>query len=607
MKALIFNSGIGKRMGELTSHTHKSMIKLLNGETLFERQIRILQECGIKEFVITTGPFEHQLIEITKKEAYKDLIFHFVHNDLYDKTNYIYSFYLAKDFLNDDFLTLHGDLVFNKKLVETILENKFPSIGLINKNLPLPEKDFKARVINNRIVEVGINIFDENCFTFQPLYKLSQKDFKVWINSVVDFIENKNIFDVYAENAFNEVSSNMNINVMSYDGFYINEIDNLDDYEKVSKEIEAMDYKEQEILYGFENIRNIIGKYNIKKPFVVIAPFLKNGWVTQKLEEFLEPIYFSDFKANPIYEDCVKGLELFKKNNCDSIISIGGGSAIDTAKSIKLFLPLDSNDNFLKQNHKYINLKHICIPTTAGTGSESTRYSVIYFEGNKQSLTDDMLIPEVAILEKKFLETLSLEQKKATIFDALCHSIESMWSINSNTQSIEYAEKAIKLILPNIQRYLDGELEDLQVIFDAANLAGKAINISQTTAAHALSYKLTSLYNIPHGKAVALLLPSVMQKLIEKKSVILDSKKVKHIEIIFEKLSILFNVDSISNAMRYLSKIINDVFDNSLIKIDDNQMKILCESVNMTRLKNFPVALNENDIYDIYSSIRVKI
>lgn len=132
MKALIFNSGIGKRMGELTKNSPKSMVKLLNGETIFERQIRILSECGIKDFVITTGPFEDQLVNVTKKDAYKNLSFKFVHNDLYAETNYIYSCYLAKKYLDDDLLTLHGDLVFNKNLVIKMLKDQRKSLGLIN-------------------------------------------------------------------------------------------------------------------------------------------------------------------------------------------------------------------------------------------------------------------------------------------------------------------------------------------------------------------------------------------------------------------------------------------------------------------------------------------
>ena len=119
MKAVIYNSGLGKRMGELTKNCHKSMVKLNNGETIFERQIRLLSECGIKNFLVTTGPFEEQLIEVSKK--FSHLHFTFVRNPIYDKTNYIYSMYLARQYFDDDVITLHGDLVFNKKLIEDIL------------------------------------------------------------------------------------------------------------------------------------------------------------------------------------------------------------------------------------------------------------------------------------------------------------------------------------------------------------------------------------------------------------------------------------------------------------------------------------------------------
>ena len=123
MKAIIFNSGLGKRMGALTENNHKSMVHLSNGETIFERQLRVLSECGITDFVITVGPFKEHLMEVTKNEKFKHLNFVFVENPIYDKTNYIYSMFLAKEYLNDDFLLLHGDLVFNKELVEDVKDD----------------------------------------------------------------------------------------------------------------------------------------------------------------------------------------------------------------------------------------------------------------------------------------------------------------------------------------------------------------------------------------------------------------------------------------------------------------------------------------------------
>lgn len=241
MKAIIFNSGLGKRMGELTKNNPKSMVKLYNGETIFDRQIRILSECGIKEFIITTGPFKEQLEEASKK--FTNCNFNFVHNPLYQETNYIYSMYLAKDYLDDDVLLLHGDLVFNKKLVQKILSDNNPSVGLINEEKELPEKDFKARVNGGLLKEVSINIFDSDCYAFQPLYKLAKNDLKKWNLQIEKYVKENNV-NVYAENALNDILDEINITTLSYKNYYIDEIDNEEDYIRVNKEIEKIDENE---------------------------------------------------------------------------------------------------------------------------------------------------------------------------------------------------------------------------------------------------------------------------------------------------------------------------------------------------------------------------
>ena len=125
MKAIIFNSGLGRRMAGLTEKNPKCMVKLYNGETIFERQIRILNECGINEFIVTTGPFKEQLYEVAAK--FENVKFQFVANDDYMNTNYIVSMNNANENLDDDVLLLHGDLVFNKNLVIKLLKILFVS------------------------------------------------------------------------------------------------------------------------------------------------------------------------------------------------------------------------------------------------------------------------------------------------------------------------------------------------------------------------------------------------------------------------------------------------------------------------------------------------
>lgn len=164
---------------------------------------------------------------------------------------------------------------------------------------------------------------------------------------------------------------------------------------------------------------------------------------------FMPHIKFSDFSVNPLYEDVVKGVELLRSSDCDAIVAVGGGSSIDVAKCIKLFAKMTPGENYLKQTFFDSEIPLIALPTTAGTGSESTRYAVIYYGEQKQSVTHDSIVPNYAILDSAVLKTLPLYQRKCTLLDALCQGIESWWSVNSTEESFGYSEMAVKTIIKN--------------------------------------------------------------------------------------------------------------------------------------------------------------
>ena len=241
MKAVIFNSGLGNRMGDFTKNNHKSMAPLKNGETIFHRQLRLLSEEGIRDIIVTTGPFENQL----KKEAedFPAIKFTFVRNEIYDKTNYIYSMYLAREYMNDDIVFLHGDLVFNRKLLHDVLTSKSKNMATYNPKKEKPEKDFKGRVKGGKLQEVSIHIFDDDCFAFQPMYKLQKAAVSAWIGKVVEFIH-KGEDKCYAENAFNEILPALSVKAYSYENDFIDEIDNMADHARVTARIVAFDERD---------------------------------------------------------------------------------------------------------------------------------------------------------------------------------------------------------------------------------------------------------------------------------------------------------------------------------------------------------------------------
>ena len=238
MIALILNSGLGKRMGVLTSEHPKCMTEISCGETILSRQLGELKGAGIEKVVITTGLFDDVLTEYCR---FLDtgLDISFVKNPLYDKTNYIYSIYCARDLLkDDDILLMHGDLVFENSVLDAVI-GADTSVMTVSSTAPLPEKDFKAVVDGDRITAVGIEFFD-NALTAQPLYKLKKDDWKVWLDRIVEFCE-KDETGCYAEKAFNDVSDRCVIHALDVKDALCNEIDTPEDLKAVSAAAEKAD------------------------------------------------------------------------------------------------------------------------------------------------------------------------------------------------------------------------------------------------------------------------------------------------------------------------------------------------------------------------------
>ena len=238
MKALILNSGLGRRMGVLTSEHPKCMTEVSSRETILSRQLTQLAEKGIEEVVMTTGLFDTVLEEYCKSLDLP-LSITFVKNPVYDKTNYIYSIYCAREYLKDqDLLLMHGDLVFENAVLDDVMDSE-ESCMTVSSTLPLPEKDFKAVIHGNRIEKVGIEFFDD-ALSAQPLYKLNKEDWNIWLARIVEFCE-KNEVSCYAENALNEVSDKCQIRPLDVQDRLCAEIDNPEDLKKVSamlKEVE---------------------------------------------------------------------------------------------------------------------------------------------------------------------------------------------------------------------------------------------------------------------------------------------------------------------------------------------------------------------------------
>lgn len=622
MKALIFNSGLGSRLGELTANRPKCLVRMGYGETIFHRQLRVLHACGIHDFVITTGPYAELVEEETAPFTAKGCTFTFVRNDRYAETNYLYSMWLAREELRGhDILLLHGDLVFDAAYVQELIESPEPNLGSVNELLPLPEKDFKARIVDDEVREVGVGIFGDDCLAFQALYKLSAQALDIWLDEVDRFVT-RGETGVYAENAANVVYELMHVKTHSYSSHYVEEIDTPEDLARVSEGIVARDFANQPVFevggqdgtlaliegktYGAlasaRSVSEVIAALGMAKPLLVVDEFF-----APRLDMIVDGALaglptFSGYAPNPTYEQILGGIEAYRENGCDGLVSLGGGSATDVATCIRLWAPLEGDG--LSPRYAELPVQplatvpHLALPTTAGTGSESTHFAVMYLDGTKLSISQPTAQPSVAILDPTLLSGLPAYQRKATLLDALCQAIESCWSAHSCEESRELSVRAIPTLMDQAQAYLAGDAEAARLVMRAANLAGKAINITTTTAPHAMSYKVSSRYGAAHGHAVALCMPACWRLLLARAEGV-----TREWLALIDQLMTGDTQAAWGAGLEAFEALVTSFKLEVPHEDDPAVLEELASGVNVQRLGNFPIALTHDDLLALYTEV----
>lgn len=360
---------------------------------------------------------------------------------------------------------------------------------------------------------------------------------------------------------------------------------------------------------SLSNIKRAVESFNVSKILLISG---KGSFKRCGAEKILrnslskyEVIHFNNFAINPRLTDALKGAKIAEENNIQLIIAVGGGSVLDMAKLIKAFFG-NTNRAFdiALGNEKVIDsqIPIIAVPTTAGSGSEETHFAVIYVKNEKKSVAADCLLPDFVILDGLLPMTASKYQKACNALDAISQSIESAWSVSSCNKSQKFALNALEQAMSNCKEYinLENPVEASQAMLVAANLAGKAINLSKTTAAHAWSYGFTSHYNIPHGHAVWLTLPKIFAIHASKGNVINDPRGEMYLLRVMKKLQRILKISSTND--------IESFFKDFLISINiegemnlvtdltvDNRI-MLSQSVNLERMANNPVQFKQKQI-----------
>jgi alcohol dehydrogenase len=224
---------------------------------------------------------------------------------------------------------------------------------------------------------------------------------------------------------------------------------------------------------------------------------------------------YSEFTTNPSLAEVNMAARMIRKTRSEAVVAIGGGTALDIAKAAALLAAQEASVADHLDTRRPLRRREcllILVPTTAGSGSEMTSFSVIYVEGTKKSLDNPLLLADYVIVDPDLTATLPAKIAASAGLDALCQAIESLWSVRSTAESRRIAARALRLVVKHIERFCSERSPvDRLGMARAAHLAGKAINLTRTTAPHAISYALTTMFGIPHGHSCALTLPAFLR------------------------------------------------------------------------------------------------
>lgn len=359
-----------------------------------------------------------------------------------------------------------------------------------------------------------------------------------------------------------------------------------------------------------EDLKKFIDDKSFKKIFILCG---KKSFITSGAENFFkkdikqkEIKFFYKNSDLPILEELIEIIKNIRNFQPNLILAVGGGAVIDYAKIANVVdIRPDLADLIINYSYpfkkKYTKLA--AIPTTAGSGAEVTSNAVIYVDGIKHSFESQLLIPDNFFLIPEFLISAPEKIKASAGFDAIAQALESLVSKKSNDQSVEYASKSLRVSINSYISFLnDPSLKNATEMAIASNLAGKAINISKTTAPHAVSYPFTSLFNVSHGHAVGLFFEKFFNFNYENKDKSETSFDLK------KRFDLIFNLFDVQGINDFNSKI-------SLIKkqakLEDNLQSLninikqssddIIKGINLLRLGNNPVKIDEKDIYNIIS------
>lgn len=354
-------------------------------------------------------------------------------------------------------------------------------------------------------------------------------------------------------------------------------------------------YMPTKVLMGKNIVKNngkVLCNYG-KKALIVTGKYSSkvNGSLNDTTEALneneIDYVIFDEVEENPSLETIEAAANIGKDSMVDFVIGIGGGSPLDAAKAIAVMIknPELNKDNILT-DRKLESIEVIAIPTTAGTGSETTQYSIVtvHKEKTKKNLGQS-IFPAIAFLDASYMEGMNVKTTTSTAVDALSHLVEGYLNVNANLITDTLVEKGLSLWGQCIEDLLKEEysFETRENLMLASTLAGMVIAQTGTSLPHGMGYSLTYFKNVPHGIANVCLYKEYL-------NVFKNRERVNNIW----KVLNLSSYDEMINILCKLSEVNIDVTEEELKEYTDGMWN------NKMKLKNHPEEIQYEELYNIY-------
>ena len=315
--------------------------------------------------------------------------------------------------------------------------------------------------------------------------------------------------------------------------------------------------------------------------------------------------------GGPQLEDVELEVEEFRSRKPNVVVAVGGGGVLDMAKLVAVLANQPGDPESYITGDRPVERDAcplVALPTTAGSGSEATHFAVVYRNKKKYSVAHPSLLPRVAVVDPQFTMTLTPRQTAISGLDALSQGIESYWSVNSTEESQGYARRAIRGALEHLPAAVHYPTRTARkAMAESAFLAGRAIDITKTTAPHAVSYGMTAWFGVPHGQAVAVTLPHFFRfNAATTEADVADHRGAAFVQQTMDELNAMLGTPNAHESSERLKALIREIglattFEALGVSSCEARHRVM-ESVNPQRMTNNPRTVTATQLRQILAN-----